>query len=256
MGERVAWAGGNRFHGFLNHTSYYEPMKIDVAKSASPIASSQVPSVQPVLASETYMESAQEWKAPTLQEMVCVAGGQSVSWSDFAGGRHQPGSGYSYFQGSPDELLGLVKDSWDARKPGTGRTNLDEVVTVPLPAEKFMATTIAVTPETELKSEFYRRREHEAPYIRTTAKGQAQPAQFAQAILYSKDTLGANKERSTSADWEVVSLVAGPVENEPMDPVTMLRNVRGLAGGSQVDYSTSQLLDSIEFWSKHTKVQS
>ncbi|CAN0067100.1 unnamed protein product [Phaeothamnion confervicola] len=187
--------------------------------------------------------------------MVQVSGGQSVSWSDFAGGRHKPGSGYSYFTGSPEELLGLVKENWDGRKPGTGRTNLEEVVAVPVPPTKFMSTTIAVTAETELHSELYRRREHEAPYVRTTAKGEAQSANFASVILYSKDTLGANNERSTEADWEVVSLVAGPVENEPMDPVTMMRNMRGLAGGSQVNYTTEQLLDSIEFWSKHTKVQ-
>ena len=78
---------------------------------------------------------------------------------------------------------------------------------------------MAVTPETSVQAELYRRREHKLP------------------ILYSKDTLGANDERSTSADWEVVSMVASPVENEPMDPVTVMRNMRGLAGGSQVNYT-------------------
>jgi len=180
--------------------------------------------------------------------------GESMGWSDFALGRHKPGTGYSYFQGSQAELLGLVQQNWDQRRPGVGRSNLDEVVIVPMPSARFMTTTVAVDGNSDLKAQEYRRREGEEPYVRVTARGEAQPANFAQVVLYSKDTLGKNDERSRMTDWEIVTIIASPVENEPMDPVTMMRNMRGKAGGTQVNYTAEQLLDSIDFWSRHAKV--
>lgn len=192
--------------------------------------------------------------APQAED-VFTPTGESMGWSEFALGRHKPGTGYSYFQGSQAELLGLVQQNWDQRRPGVGRSNLDEVVIVPMPSARFMTTTIAVDGDTELKAQEYRRREGEDPYVRVTANGQAQPANFAQVVLYSKDTLGKNDERSRMTDWEIVTIIASPVENEPMDPVTMMRNMRGKAGGTQVNYSAEQLLDSIDFWSRHAKLQ-
>jgi len=177
-----------------------------------------------------------------------------VAWGVFADGRHQPGEGYSYFEGTPQELLALVKDNWDQRQPGVGRQNLLEVVVVPVPPKGFWTTTVEVTPKTDLQASLYRRQEHEDPYVRVLADGKPEPAKFAQVVLYSRETLAANREKPTLGDWEVVSVVASPVQNEPMDPVTMMRNMKGKAGGSQVNYSTEQLLDSIDFWSRHAKV--
>jgi len=191
---------------------------------------------------------------PTRRPEIRLPEGESVGWSDFAQDRHQPGTGYSYFQGSQTELLQMVRDNWAQRQPGVGRTDLKEVVCVPMPSARFMTTTVPVTEQTELSAHQFRRREHEEPYVRVTAKGPAQPAQFAQVVLYSKETLGKNDERSRPNDWEIVTIIASPVENEPMDPVTMMRNMRGKSGGTQVNYSADQLLDSIDFWSKHTKV--
>jgi hypothetical protein len=184
-----------------------------------------------------------------------LPGGESVGWGDFALGRHKPGTGYSYFQGTHSELLQLVHDNWDQRKPGVGRTTLDEVVVVPMPSARFLTTTVAVDDSSSLKASNYRRREHEEAYVLVTAEGQPQPAKFAQVVLYSRDTLGKNDENSRSTDWEIVTLIASPVENEPMDPVTMMRNMRGKAGGTQVNYTADQLLDSIDFWSRHVKLQ-
>ncbi len=180
--------------------------------------------------------------------------GESVNWSDFALDRHQPGSGYSYFQGSHKELLELVAQNWEQRRPGVGRDNLSEVVVVPMPSARFVTTTVEVQPDQALSAQLFQRRPGEEPFVKVVASGKPQPAAFAQVVLYSHETLSKNKEESRRADWEVVSLVASPVENEPMDPVTMMRNMRGKAGGTQVNYTTEQLLDSIDFWSRHAKV--
>jgi hypothetical protein len=208
----------------------------------TPAAVGWVPPKRPVFATATPPST------PTLPD------GKTVAWGDFAAKRHRPGTGCAYFTGSPEELLDLVVENWEDRQPGVGRTNLDEVVVVPVPADKFMTTVVEVDKGTELVAGVTRRRSHEEPYIRVSAKGQAEPAKFAKVVLYSADTLGKNDERSTDRDWEVVSLLASPVENEPMDPVTMMRNMRGKPGGTQVNYTADQLLDAIDFWSKHTKL--
>lgn len=85
--------------------------------------------------------------------------------------------------------------------------------------------------------------------------GKAVPATFAKVVVYSKETLVKNSERSIDTDWEVISLIASPVENEPMNPVTMMRNMKGKPGGSQVNYSAEELIEAIDFWSKYTKVK-
>ncbi len=195
-----------------------------------------------------------EGSAPSKAPEPRTPDGQTMAMSEFAMKRHRPETGCAYFTGTTEELMNLVAQGWQDRQPGTGRTNLDEVVVVPVPADKFMTTVVEVDPSTELLAGVTRRRSHEEPYIRVSAMGEAQPAKFAKVVLYSADTLAKNNERSIETDWEIVSLIASPVENEPMDPVTMMRNMRGKPGGTQVDYTADQLLDAIEFWSKHTKL--
>ena len=181
--------------------------------------------------------------------------GDTVAISDFARGRHKPNSGLSYYDGPVDDVLKLVKQNWSKREPGAGRKNLNEVVVVPVPPAKFFTTTVPVEEDTTLKAHFGKRRSHEEPYLSVMSEGEAIPASFAKVVLYSKETLAENNEQSAETDWELVSLLASPVENEPMNPVTMMRNMKGKPGGSQVNYSTEELLDAIDFWSKHTKVK-
>jgi uncharacterized protein DUF3228 len=181
--------------------------------------------------------------------------GDSVAISEFARGRHKPNSGLSYYDGPMDDILTLVKQNWNKRLPGTGRKNLKEVVVVPVPPTGFFTTTVPVDDETSLKANFGRRRPHEEPYLSVMSEGEAIPASFAKVVLYSHETLAENNEQSANTDWELVSLIASPVEDEPMSPVTMMRNMKGKPGGSQVSYSAEELVNAIEFWSKHTKVK-
>lgn len=180
--------------------------------------------------------------------------GADVAWSDFALGRHKPGTGYAYFLGTPAELVDLVKQHWDERVLDPSRPEAEPVVTVKVPAERFMTTTVPVDAKTPLEAKLFRRRAHEEPYVKVGGRGAAQPAKFAEVVLYSKAALDKNGEASTKSDWEIVTLIASPVEKEPMDPVTMMRNMREKPGGTKATYSAEQLLDAIEFWSTHTKV--
>ena len=234
------------------------------ATAAAPINASRwnAPSQKPVITSALdgfTPSSTIDWvppKRPTFAPSTpTLPDGKTFAVSDFAAKRHRPGTGCAYFTGSKKELMDLIKEGWDKREPGTGRSNLDEVVVVPVKADKFMTTVVEVDQHTQLAAGLTRRRSHEEPYVRVSARGrEPESAKFAKVVLYSADTLGKNNERSADTDWEVVSLIASPVENEPMDPVTMMRNMRGKPGGSQVNYTADQLLDSIEFWSKHVKL--
>lgn len=193
-----------------------------------------------------------------------LARGETVALGDFAADRNRPGTGYSYYTGTTEQLIGLIKDNWATRVPGAGREpkteeekknpNLKEVVIVKVPAAGFMTTTVKADEKMPFNAAFFRRRAHEEPFIRVTSSRDPEPAAFASVVLYHKDTLGKNGERSTKADWEIVTIIASPVESEPMDPVTMMRNMRGKSGGTLVTYTAEQLLDSIEFWSNHVRV--
>jgi len=193
-----------------------------------------------------------------------LARGETVALGDFAAERNRPGTGYSYYSGTTDQLIDLIKANWATRVPGAGREpkteeekknpNLKEVVIVKVPAAGFMTTTVMADEKMPFTAAFVRRRAHEEPFVRVTSTRDPEPAEFASVVLYHKDTLGKNGERSTKADWEIVTIIASPVENEPMDPVTMMRNMRGKSGGTLVTYTAEQLLEAIEFWSNHVRV--
>jgi hypothetical protein len=85
--------------------------------------------------------------------------------------------------------------------------------------------------------------------VRVTAEGPREETKFASVVMYSADTLLENDgTRSGDFDWEVVCLVAGPVEIEPMDPLTMARNMLEKPGGTYCEYSAAEFAASIWFW--------
>jgi len=45
-----------------------------------------------------------------------------------------------------------------------------------------------------------------------------------------------------------VCLIAGPKEVEPMDPLTMARNMLEKPGGTYCDYSALEFAESVWYW--------
>jgi len=177
---------------------------------------------------------------------------ESIGWSNFARGRHLPSEGFSYFEGTDEELEILIKDNWDKREPGMGAVGLDDVVCVPVPADKFRCAFTKVGAAVALQSEVYRRQENEDPSIRTTAEGDPEPANFAKVVLYSAHELEKNDgERSTECDWEIVCLIASPVEDEPMNPLAMARNQLEKVGGTPRTYTTEEWANAVWYWSQY-----
>ncbi len=179
----------------------------------------------------------------------------SLGWSDFALGRHLPGGGRAYFEGTPEELLELVRAHWDERRPGAGRADLTEVVLVPVPPDRFVCATVLVTPETPLHARFERRQPGEDGFLRVTAEGAPEEARFAAVVLYSAETLLANDGvRSGDFDWEVVCLLASSIRDEPMNPLTMARNLLARPGGTPCSYTASQFAEAVYYWSQRANL--
>ncbi len=183
-------------------------------------------------------------------------GAPSLGWSDFALERHDGRKGAPTFDGSPEELLELVAAHWAERQPGLGRTDLSQVVVVPVPPERFRSSVVRVDEATPLRAELHRRQEYEEPVLRVLATGgDTEPVASARVVLYSKDTLTENDgQRSTAADWEIVAVLASAREDEPMHPTTMARNFLERPGGTFAPYTAQQFAESIWYWAARAKL--
>jgi hypothetical protein len=177
--------------------------------------------------------------------------GLRLGWSDFARGRYVPGGAHTWFSGSEQELLDRVRAGWDRRRPGQGRTDLDLVVIVPVDPQGFTGSTVLVEQDTPLVAELVRRQPHEEPYVRVMADGPREPVRHAAVVLYSAEALLDNGgRRSGEFDWEVVALVAGSREHEPMDPLTMARNMLRKPGGTWCAYTAEEFAESVWYWAR------
>lgn len=173
-----------------------------------------------------------------------------LGWSDFAIGRHKPEGKHTWFEGSHEELLEMARQNWPKRRPGAGRSDLTQVVIVPVEPRQFTCTTVAVDETTVLHAVFDRRQRAEDGFVRVTAEGAREQVQHAAVVFYSAATLEENDgQRSGDYDWEVVCLLAGPHPDEPMDPITMARNMLEKPGGTYSAYSAEDFAQSIWYWS-------
>ena len=197
----------------------------------------------------------------------------TIGVSDFALSRHAPGKGYSYYyMGSWEDLIQKVKDCWHLRRPGDGESGLDRKIIVPLPPVGFVCGSVLVNDQTLLKAKLYRRDPSEAPYIRVQAYGQwdhdaamvasvgqmalslraptPEPANVVEVVLYSRAALLENGGKvSGDHDWEIVCLLANPVAQAPMSPMTMARNYLELPCGTKSNYTAKQFAEAIIYWS-------
>jgi hypothetical protein len=178
----------------------------------------------------------------------------NIQWTRFAAERHKPGSGHTYYDGAPGTLIEAVNASWHARKPGFGRTGLDEVVVVPLGnAPSVHGTTATLRDGMALHAEVTRRQPHEDPYVRVTADTQPDPVRFVSVVLYSRALL-LPEEPDFAGDWGIVSLMATAIEDEPMHPLTMARNMLEKPGGTKATYTAEQFAHAVYYWSQRVSV--
>lgn len=182
-----------------------------------------------------------------------------IGWSNFALKRNTKAH-HSFFKKNPKKLLDLVRKHWKKRVPGARRTDTKKVVIVPI-LEKdlhklFGCPWAKVDDAKHLRAKAVRRQEGEDAYIEVHGRGKTLPVKYAKVVLYSAEALLENNgERSGDYDWEIVAILAGPWDNEPMSPLTMARNYLQKPGGTYAPYTAQQFAESIYFWSQFVKVK-
>jgi len=88
----------------------------------------------------------------------------------------------------------------------------------------------------------------------------APKAEYLVVVLYSKEQLDKERkegEEELGGDWGVVAILAqmSAIE-EPMKPITMMRNALGIEeGGSGVTIDRDAYKKSVDFWSKNATVK-
>jgi hypothetical protein len=175
---------------------------------------------------------------------------QFIALNDFCTSNHSEEKG-SHYAGSNESLLALVEAHWEGRKPGF----TEGCVEVTVPAEGFFSGVVdlCAKPKAVLTPRFAPRREGEDPVLSVHGEPALKaPAKSVRIICYSHDLLSKDKENSTDAEWEVITILAEcDAEPAPMPPVTMARNFLNLDGGTKGDFSPEDFAKSIVYWSQH-----
>lgn len=181
-----------------------------------------------------------------------------VGTSNFVKGFSVREGGNSYFTGTWEELEQLVMEHFDNHEWGTGSKNGD-VLLVNVPPEGFRTSIVEVTDENRhLIEEVEKvRREGEKPYkTKVIRNGMTkQPAKFAKVVIYRADVLALDNDRSTDAEWEIVSVNAQNDERTPMHPTTMMRNAQNEEGGTLRTYTDEEWAEAYAYWETHVSVE-
>ena len=104
---------------------------------------------------------------------------------------------------------------------------------VTVPAAGCVGNVATVREGAETLARVTKRREGADLFIENSVFLPPDPVKFARVVLYATKTLlESGDEVSGDFEWEIVALIAGPVEDEPMHPVTMARNFLRKQGGT------------------------
>ena len=183
------------------------------------------------------------------------------------------GSGNSYTELSNAELVGLVNKHWHLRKAGQGETTLDRKVVVPIPEMNRYRGTF--------HTGFTRDFDENTPFIKAKVsrrKGQPsteactitnymplayalqknvkmEEAKYVNVVCYSAAALLENGgTRTTDCEWEIITLICSPIENEPMSPLTMANNELEMSGYTKSSYTPQEYAAAILYWSKRVRI--
>jgi hypothetical protein len=184
----------------------------------------------------------------------------TIGWSNFALKHSKKEMGNSYTTLSNDEVIRLIQERWNNRKPGAGESDCTRKVLVPVPAAGFFCAPVAkLVLGMSVQAEVVQRQEGEEPYVQAfvTPQDAAKcgalvevPAEFVDIVCYSAEALEENEgERSTDCEWELVTILAmRGYRSEPMMPLAMARNFLEKPGGTKGVYTAQEFAEAIWHW--------
>jgi len=183
----------------------------------------------------------------------------TVKFSNFVR-RQTPSSEFSHFMITEDQVLDRVNGNWHNYKEGYR----DGVILIPVAPDDFYSSIVKLEAGDFLIGQYKARREGETPrkstYVyRPHHPGEKLPAKQVDIVLYRADVLAEDGDRSTDADWEIISINANPVEGEMPIPVgALVANHLHLSGGTATNMTDAEfvakLRESVLFWADKSHV--
>ena len=166
--------------------------------------------------------------------------------------RQTVGSKYSHFSGTEEQLLQAIEQHFPLRKEGRRKGAHN----VPLPGRlgkniRFYTPILRAHPWMFLNAQCLSRSSNEIPLICATGVGNKKKAVYAQAIVYSKDLLAELGEKSSGADFDLISIQASDVPSQPDHPYDIAREI--LDGGKS--YNPKEIAEAIIYWGQHVFVK-
>lgn len=197
-----------------------------------------------------------EMEFENLQGKTVIKG--KIGTSDFVRGFSVRVGRQSYYKGSWEELEQLVTKHFDDHEWGTGSKNGD-VLLVNVPSDGFMTSIVEINDSNRhlIEEVTEARAEGEKPVTSRVIRAgyTKQPADGAQIVIYHATVLEQDNDRSTDAEWEIVSVNAYADRQAPMDVETMKRNENHEKGGTLRTYTNEEYAESISYWENHVKVE-
>lgn len=120
--------------------------------------------------------------------------------------------------------------------------------------------TVLITPTNQryLRSDYVARRPDELPVLSRWFDSYwgSHVAKFLCVVTYSKEQL-AKESESIDADLGIVAILGqDDAVEEPMIPITMMRNALGISeGGSGVPLNRDKYMKAVEYWKSHAIVK-
>lgn len=180
-----------------------------------------------------------------------------VGTSDFVRGFSIREGSNSYYTGTWEDLEALVMKHFNDNEWGTG-SKTGDVLLVNVPPEGFRSSIVEIDETNQHLVEEIEtvRAEGEKPYISRVIKQglTKQPAKFVQIVIYRADVLAMDDDRSTDAEWEIVSVNAQNDRVTPMSPTTMIRNAENEEGGTLRTYTDKEWSDAYAYWANHAYI--
>jgi hypothetical protein len=148
--------------------------------------------------------------------------------------RQTENSPFSYFQGTWEELCQIVSDNLHNAVQGYR----PHVMLVSVPADRFVSGVVELTEGMELISTFVPRRQGEEPRKTVAARGPKTPAKYVEIVCYHSSIL--EGDAAGEDCWEIISINAAAVQNEPMPLESLLYNMFGGSGGTPMNIADAQ----------------
>lgn len=158
---------------------------------------------------------------------------------------------------SEESLLEAVSQGWELRSSGYR----EGVALVPIDPKHMRTSVVRVSPDMVFTTVFESRVPGEEPRQKTRALIKDLPfAKSASVVVYHSDVLAEDDDRTTSEEWEIITILAHAEEYpEPMNPGTLMSNHFHVDGGTSTKMSPEEfekaLRESFLFWRGHALAQ-